>query len=63
MDGKMFELGAQLKSKKNHACGGNIWKVVRVGADYKMQCVTCGRVILIDSETAKKRFVGNVSIK
>lgn len=53
----MFEIGDKVKSKKNHACGGSIWQVMRVGADYKFQCTTCGRVILVDSETAKKRFV------
>lgn len=53
----MYALGTRLLSKKNHACGGNIWSVIRTGADYKLQCTTCGRIILVDSETAKKRFL------
>lgn len=52
----MFELGTQVKSKKKHACGSNIWQVIRNGADYKLQCTTCGRIILVDGELAKKRF-------
>lgn len=52
----MFALGTLVKSKKQHACGGSTWSVIRVGADYKLQCTTCGRIILVDSETAKKRF-------
>ena len=32
---------------KPHACGGNEWRVVRLGADIGIRCLTCGRKVLI----------------
>lgn len=39
----MYALNDVLTMKKTHPCGGNTWKVVRVGADVKVQCLTCGK--------------------
>ena len=36
-----------LKFKKPHPCGGYTWKVLRIGIDYKLECTTCKRVIMI----------------
>ena len=38
--------------KKTHVCGGNEWKILRVGLDIGMKCVTCEHRILI----TRKRF-------
>ena len=40
-------IGDFLKFKKNHPCGSNTWKVLRIGIDFKLECTTCGRVIMI----------------
>jgi hypothetical protein len=32
--------------KKPHPCGGNRWKVLRVGMDFRIQCLTCGHTVL-----------------
>ena len=32
---------------KNHPCGSNTWKVLRIGIDFKLECTTCGRIIMI----------------
>ena len=50
----MYNIGDILISKKTHPCGGNTWEVVRVGADFKLKCTTCGHIILVDSEKLKK---------
>ena len=50
----MFELNQIVTTKKNHACGSNVWTVVRVGADYKIKCNQCGRIICVDLEKLKK---------
>ena len=50
----VFILNQQIKTKKLHACGGNEWTIVRVGADFKIQCNKCQRVILVTSEKLKK---------
>ena len=51
----MFALGTIITTKKNHPCGGNRWEVVRVGADYKIKCQTCGRVVMLTLDELKKR--------
>ena len=33
--------------KKNHPCGCNIFKIIRVGVDIKVSCTNCGRTIMI----------------
>lgn len=45
-----------LKFKKPHPCGGYTWKVLRIGIDYKLECTTCKRVIMIPRIAALKRI-------
>ncbi len=42
-----FSVGDVVVTKKNHPCGGNEWEVLRVGADFKVKCVKCGRVVML----------------
>lgn len=49
------ELYERFQMRKPHACGGEIWKVIRVGADIKLKCETCGRIILLERDQFKKR--------
>lgn len=41
--------------KKPHACGENLWEIVRVGADVKLKCTACGRVVMLDRLEFLKR--------
>ena len=41
--------------KKQHPCGGADWKIVRVGADVQLLCLTCGKYIHLTREELKKR--------
>ena len=34
--------------KKPHACGADTWTITRVGADVKIRCLGCGRVVMLD---------------
>ena len=34
--------------KKPHACGANAWTIIRVGADVKIKCRQCGRIVMMD---------------
>ena len=43
-----FALGDKVILKKPHACGENLWLIVRVGADIKLKCDHCGRVVMLD---------------
>ena len=38
----------RLQLKKSHPCGGNLFRVVRVGAEVRIVCETCGRDMTID---------------
>ncbi|HOM42795.1 MAG TPA: DUF951 domain-containing protein, partial [Bacillota bacterium] len=40
---KQFNLGDIVETKKQHPCGDNHWEVIRVGADFKIKCLKCGR--------------------
>ena len=50
-----FEVGDIINMKKPHPCGGTRWEVVRTGADYKIRCLTCGRVIMLAPDDLKRR--------
>ncbi len=51
-----FQLGDKVNTKKPHPCGGSSWEIVRVGADYKIKCLTCGRVVMLTPDELKKRI-------
>lgn len=42
-----FELGDIVQMKKKHPCGSYEFEVTRVGADVKIMCTGCHRVIMI----------------
>ena len=41
--------------KKPHPCGSDRWTVIRIGADIKIKCLGCGRIVMMDRETFVKR--------
>ncbi len=49
-----YSVGGKLITKKTHACGGNEWTVARIGADVKLKCNKCGRVIFVSVDQADK---------
>ena len=50
-----IDVGDVLTMKKQHPCGGSVWTVVRLGADVKLQCDTCGKYINLTRDELKKR--------
>ncbi len=42
-----YTLGTKVIMKKTHPCGTNKWEITRLGADIKIKCINCGRVVLI----------------
>lgn len=50
-----INLGDTVITRKAHPCGGNRWQCVRTGADIKLQCLTCGRIIMLDRVECEKR--------
>lgn len=43
-----FKLGDRVIMRKPHACGTNEWEITRTGADIKIKCIACGRVVMLD---------------
>ncbi len=49
-------LGDLVQMKKAHPCGSQRWIVTRTGADIKMRCEGCGRVVMLDRVVFLKRL-------
>ena len=45
----MYKLNQIIFTKKEHVCGSNKWKIIRVGVDIKIECMGCGRVVMVPS--------------
>jgi hypothetical protein len=46
--------------RKQHPCGGDTWRVVRLGADIGLRCLKCSRRVLVSRSSVEsdiKRFV------
>ena len=52
----LLNIGDLVKMRKPHPCGGDLWTVTYVGADVKMRCEKCGRVVMLDRPTFEKRL-------
>ena len=52
---EQIDIGDVIRTRKPHPCGGDQWTVTRTGADIKMRCLTCGRVVMLDRETFLRR--------
>ncbi|MBQ9306811.1 MAG: DUF951 domain-containing protein [Clostridia bacterium] len=50
-----IRVGDVVMTKKQHPCGSSEWTVTRTGADIKMKCSGCGRIVMLDRDTFLKR--------
>lgn len=46
----LYSLGDKVITKKKHPCGGDVWTIVRMGADIKLRCDKCGRIVMLTSD-------------
>ncbi|NMM62050.1 DUF951 domain-containing protein [Clostridium sp. P21] len=51
---KTFYLGDIVEMKKGHPCGGNSWEIIRLGADIKIKCCNCSRIVMIPRSKFEK---------
>jgi len=56
-----FFIDDVVRLRKPHPCGSYDWRVVRVGADIGIRCLTCGRRVLLPRRTIEKRLKNFVS--
>ena len=47
MEEKKYAIGTKVIMKKGHPCGANEWEVVRTGADIKIECINCKRIVML----------------
>ena len=51
---EIFNLGDIVEMKKQHPCGSNKFEIIRVGADIKIKCTGCRRIVMIPRGKFKK---------
>ncbi len=56
MNDKEYDVGTLVIMKKGHPCGTNEWEVVRVGADIKIRCTGCNRIIMMPRVEFNKKI-------
>ncbi|MBQ1492485.1 MAG: DUF951 domain-containing protein [Blautia sp.] len=47
-------VGDVVVMKKSHPCGSSRWKLLRVGADVRMQCLGCGHLVMLGRSAVEK---------
>lgn len=50
-----FYLGDIVQMKKQHPCGSDQWEVIRLGADIKIRCTGCNRLVMLPRGDFQKR--------
>lgn len=50
-----IKVGDILQMKKSHPCGSYEWQVLRVGMDFRLKCLGCGRMIMLSRQDVQKR--------
>lgn len=50
-----IQLNDVVKMRKPHPCGSDVWTVIRVGADIKIKCSGCGRIVMLERPDFEKR--------
>ncbi|OCS87907.1 DUF951 domain-containing protein [Caryophanon tenue] len=56
MEQKTFALNDIVEMKKQHPCGTNAWKVIRVGADIRIKCEGCGHSVMLPRREFTKKM-------
>ena len=62
---KLF-VGDVVEMKKNHPCGSNQFKIMRVGSDVRVICLGCSRDMNVDRikfEKSIKKFIVSRNIE
>ena len=49
-----FAVGDVVVMKKKHPCGSFRWRLLRVGADIRMECLGCGRMVMVPRPSLDK---------
>lgn len=58
-----FEVGQLVEMKKPHPCGENRWEILRVGMDFRLRCMGCGRQVMVPRKVVEKKAKRTSPIK
>lgn len=52
----VLAVGDVAQMRKQHPCGGDTWRIVRIGADIGIRCLTCNRKVLLPRSECERRI-------
>ena len=50
------QVGDRVEMKKPHPCGGKTFEILRVGMDFNIRCLTCGREVMAPRKKIEKNI-------
>ena len=50
------KVGDRVEMKKPHPCGSKAFEVLRVGMDFKLRCLGCGREVMAPRRKIEKNI-------
>ena len=50
------QVGDRDEKKKPHPCGSKTFEILRVGMDFKIRCLTCGREVMVPRKKIEKNI-------
>ena len=55
-----YNIGDIVQTKKQHPCGSKLWELTRVGVDFKLKCLGCNHVIMLERQKALKMITKKI---
>ena len=49
-----IQVGDIVRLKKKHPCGSFEWEILRVGADFRLECMGCGHQVMVSRKLLEK---------
>ena len=56
MNNKEFTLNDVVEMKKQHPCGENRWKIIRMGMDIRIKCLGCQHSVMLSRKDFEKKI-------
>ncbi|MBC8333406.1 MAG: DUF951 domain-containing protein [Anaerolineae bacterium] len=56
-----LKLNDIVRLRKPHPCGSHEWKITRLGADIRLQCLGCQRLVMLPRRQLARRLKNIVS--
>lgn len=49
-----YKIGDIVELKKVHPCGNKQWEITRIGADFKIRCLGCNHIVMLQRDKFEK---------